>query len=399
MAPQLLGETIGERGVKSRRPHKKAKTGCGDCRRRRVKCGEERPKCRACVRRGVPCQYPNQAQALSSGPSPALTHDDEFSPESASTQQSSQHYQVSVFPNLSTITYPALLRSNSPEQPSATFVIHEMALLHHWTVSTSLDIYKNSGLSVCWQVLIPQIAFKHPFVMHALLGLAALHVAYLNRQDKMRHMTDAAHHHTQGLQGFHEAVRFMSSDKADALFAWSMLNLLYAVLGPTYATVRLGPLSQLLLLGNWDELDPDKEPNPEDQHFCQTRGSWKSSSDAQTYEKTLWTLRRCRMFMAQFATMNDKTLKEAGLNRFWAGPFLFVPFAPEEYFILLRQRQPPALVLYAFFGALLHTLNSSWFLEGWGHDIVELIDDLLGSYWKPWIAWPLEVVGLNESNK
>lgn len=37
MAPQLLGETIGERGVKSRRPHKKAKTGCGDCRRRRVK--------------------------------------------------------------------------------------------------------------------------------------------------------------------------------------------------------------------------------------------------------------------------------------------------------------------------------------------------------------------------
>lgn len=312
-----------------------------------------------------------------------------------------------------------------------------MALLHHWTVSTSLDIYKNSGLSVCWQVLIPQIAFKHPFVMHALLGLAALHVAYLNRQDKMRHMTDAAHHHTQGLQGFHEAVRFMSSDKADALFAWSTLNLLYvfgisgrlgddlgeesgrssrrdrilgvewipmvrgveAVLGPTYATVRLGPLSQLLLLGNWDELDPDKEPNPEDQHFCQTRGSWKSSSDAQTYEKTLWTLRRCRMFMAQFATMNDKTLKEAGLNRFWAGPFLFVPFAPEEYFILLRQRQPPALILYAFFGALLHTLNSSWFLEGWGHDIVELIDDLLGSYWKPWIAWPLEVVGLNESNK
>ncbi|KAF5667246.1 UPC2-like regulatory protein [Fusarium heterosporum] len=321
--------TVRSSGAKPRRAHKKAKTGCADCRKRRVKCSEEKPQCRACCRRGVECHYPSfPARSLSSGPSPAT---DETSP------------------NFS-----------------------------------------------------------------------------------LRYTTDAARYHNEGLQGFKRVMHQRSDDVADALFAWSSLNLFYvfaisgrlgkgiweesgavdrkdrllgknyipmirgiqAVLTPSYDILSQGALRELLILGNWDDIDPDKQLDAEDQYFCLTREAWKNNPDAATYEETLHILRRCRMFMAQFSNMNDKVLEESSCNRSWQGAFLFVPLTPERYFTLLQQRQPPALVLYAFYGALLHSTNDSWFMEGWGYDIVEVVDDLLGSYWRHWIAWPLEVVGL-----
>jgi hypothetical protein len=272
--------------------------------------------------------------------------------------------------------------------------------------------------------------------MQALLGLTALHIAYLEPQERLRHTADAARYHNEGLQGFNKAIQFSNDETADSLFIWSSLNLLYVfgisgrlgegiwddsgwgnrkdrilgmgwipmlrgvqtVLSPSFYTLRDGPLGELLSIGNWDEIDPDEVLEANDQRFCLTREAWKNSPDAPTYEKTLQVLRRCRMFMAQFSSMNTEAPQEAIFNRLWQGAFLFVPFAPEEYFTLLQQRQPPALILYAFYGALLHALNESWFMEGWGHDIVEVIDDLLGPYWKQWISWPLEVVGLHANN-
>ncbi|KAH7194979.1 hypothetical protein DER44DRAFT_676092 [Fusarium oxysporum] len=425
-------------GAKFRRAHKKAKTGCLDCRRHRVKCSEEKPECRACCRRGVECQYPSlQARSLSAGHSPATQHGDETSPNSTSTLtpplNRGQH--ISPIPSLASLACPAILRQ-SREQSSATFGIEDMALLHHWTVSTSLDIYKNSGLSVACQVTFPQIALKHPFVMQALLGLTALHVAYLDPQERLKYTADAARYHNQGMQGFNEAIHMANDELADALFVWSSLNLFYvfgvsgrlgeglwdesgwgsrkdrilgtgwipmargilAILLPSFSTLRAGPLRELLCVGNFDDMDLDKIMNPDGQRFCQTRDVWKNNPDASIYEKTLWVLRKCRMFMAQFSTMDGEDHSEAEFNRAWQGAFLFVPFVPEEYFSLLHQRQPPALILYAFYGALLHSVNESWFMEGWGYDIVEAIDDLLGSYWRSWVAWPLEVVDLGNRN-
>ncbi|KAH7020505.1 hypothetical protein EDB80DRAFT_634040 [Ilyonectria destructans] len=417
--PDTAIAIVGNSGPKQRRTHKKAKTGCLDCRRRRVRCSEEKPECRACRRRGVECQYPSSTDR-----SPAMQPDDEASPASTSTstqplsQSQSQH--ISPIPSLSSLSCPAILTTPSCEQSSVTFGIKDMALFHHWTVRTSLDIYKNSGLSITCQVTFPQLALKHPFVMQALLGLAALHIAYLDPQERLRHTADAARYHNQGLKGFREAVARGNDEIADALFVWSSLNLLYVfgisgrlggglcdesgwgvetVLEPFGETLSSGPLRDLVDIGNWDDIDPDEATDPEDQLFCRTRTAWENNCDASTYERTLQVLRRCRMFMAQFPTMYIEDVRESRFNRSWQGAFLFVPIAPKEYFSLLHQRQPPALILYAFYGGLLHSLNKSWFMEGWSYDIVHLVDDLLGSYWKSWIAWPLEVVGLQNANQ
>ncbi|KPA37069.1 sterol uptake control protein 2 [Fusarium langsethiae] len=281
--------------------------------------------------------------------------------------------------------------------------------------------------------MFPQIAFKHPFVMRLLLGLSALHIAYLRPEERLRHVGEASRYHNQSLDGFNEALKQPPQEISDALFTWSSLNLLYVfgihgrlgeglwddsergsrkdrllglswvpmlrgvrvMLDPCFFELRDGPLRELLHIGNFQDLDLDQHTHPDDQCFRRVREVWKNYPDAQIYEDTLQVLRRCHMFMEQFSSMESESPGESVFDRSWQGAFLLVPFAPEEYFTLLQQRQPPALVLYAFYGALLHRfVNDSWFMEGWGQDIVDVVADLLGSYWREWIAWPLQVVGV-----
>lgn len=315
------------------------------------------------------------------------------------------------------------------------FSIRDLQLLHHWTLCTSVDIYKTPGVDSLWQTIVPEIGFQHPFVAHAILSLAALHLSYISGTQNRSYIMEATQHHEIAVAGFHECVDNLTQDKSEALLAWSILNLLYvfsisgqladsaernlprlrkdrllgaewipmmrgidAVLGPYYDFLREGRLSTILSLGNWNDLDPGGiTSDPADLELRRLRDTWAGAGDAEVYEQALLVMRKCRMYAMQFEMMDVHTLQQWGCNRAWAGPMAFIHFAPQQYFTLLHQRQPPSLILFAFFGAFLHILDDYWFLKGWGKDIVEVVDELLGAYWRPWIYWPLQSVGLDEA--
>jgi hypothetical protein len=65
---------------------------------------------------------------------------------------------------------------------------------------------------------------------------------------------------------------------------------------------------------------------------------------------------------------------------------------PKEYFRLQQQRQPLALLIFAYFGALLEQLQQYWWADSCGESIVSVIDDCLGPYWAEWMDWPKQVV-------
>ncbi|TEA12375.1 Protein RTA1 [Colletotrichum sidae] len=313
------------------------------------------------------------------------------------------------------------------------FDIQDLALLHHWTISTSVDIYKTPGADSLWQRTLPQIGFQYPFVAHAILSLAALHLAHMEGSPSSPYVVEATRHHEIALVGFHECVNNLTRENSEALLAWSFLNLLYvfsiskqlshatelssprlrkdrllgvewipmvrgidAVLGPQYDFLREGRMAGALSLGNWHELNLENHASDAvDQELCRLRDAWRSSSDAEVYDEALHIMRKCLMYAKQFDTMDEETLAQWGFNRAWAGPMAFIHFAPQQYFTLLHQRQPHSLILFAYFGAFLHMLDDYWFLEGWGRDIVGAVDELLGSYWQPWICWPIQTVGLD----
>jgi hypothetical protein len=210
---------------------------------------------------------------------------------------------------------------------SGGFGIKDLALLHHWTVSTSLGFYDDPRINHIWQVTFPQVGFQHQFVACAILGLAALHLASIATSKVKPYTMEATDHHNEALKGFQHAVGHISDDNSEALLIWSILNMLYvwgvsrprddamevetshgsnkdrllgmewipmargvhAILGPTHNFLRFGRLKSLMSVGNWFELDlavAESESSPIDGYFCRTRESWQAGGDADTYEET-----------------------------------------------------------------------------------------------------------------
>lgn len=314
------------------------------------------------------------------------------------------------------------------------FTIEDMALFHHWTLTTSESIAGCSGVDYYWQTVFPQIAFQHPFVMYGILSLASLHQAHLYPESRQRLITEAARYHNQSLHGLRQGIAQINDDSSDALFVCTSLNIVYvfgiygklydetaggagagaaartsrilgadwipmvrgveAVLHPTYERVRLGPLKSLLNLGNWEDSDPDRAQVVDDDSFRNLQNIWVESGDCEIYNKTLYLLRKCHVFMKQFHNIDANTSQDTNYHRKTSAPLIWMHFAPDEYFVRLHQRQPPALLIFAYFGSLFHCLDGYWFFEGWGRSIVGVVDELLGDYWGPWLEWPKQFVGL-----
>ncbi|KAI0835137.1 hypothetical protein F5Y06DRAFT_276801 [Hypoxylon sp. FL0890] len=379
---------------KNRRAHRKSRTGCQRCKERRVKCNEEKPTCFNCKRHGASCVYGDAAAF--------------------------HHGNGGFHPIPGTPTYGSYTSG-------IAFEMKDMALLHHWSTSCAATMSTAPWMSQIWQVAIPKIGFQHPYLMHAILAVSALHIAYLAPANRRDLTIDAATHYHEAIMGFREVIAVINEQNCDAMFATSVINMFYvfaitgrdddvsepnltkelevldakwihmvrgcgAILVPAFDFVSRGPLSPLLEIGDWNTLDPDQDPSEHDGRLLALKEIWGNEQTDQernaAYDQTLHRLRQTLHWMDHEAV--------SGSRISWAGPFIWLHVIPGAYLELLWQRQPPALVLFAYFGALVHRLDGFWWAKGWGRKIVGAVDKFLGSYWRSRIEWPLEIVGLCE---
>lgn len=68
----------------------------------------------------------------------------------------------------------------------------------------------------------------------------------------------------------------------------------------------------------------------------------------------------------------------------------------EEFTTLLEERRPEALVILAHYGIVLHKRRKSWAVGDSGRTLLRYIVDYLGESWKHLMAWPLQVIKLDE---
>lgn len=330
--------------------------------------------------------------------------------------------------------YPTNYRSNVGHD-SSLFTLSDLALLHHWTTITSLNIVQSPSVNYIWQSGFPQFAFKNGALMSRILSLAALHRAYLDPANRHSAMLVAGQHHSQAIKGLMEGLNDgAGSDFGNAVFANAVLTFFYAFisfgplyndqqtctnaaahtsrilgaswiplirgLGPVIERVRehvaAGPLSSLLDIVKWMELRPGLEYDIEDQQISRIADIWHerdhNSELAEIYDQTMFALRKCNMWLKQSHAWQDDNGPPKANYGPWSAPFIWTSTVPEAFFTLLQQRQPPAMIIFACFGALVHKMEDYWWIEGCGKSIVEVVDHCLGPYWSEWMDWPKAVV-------
>jgi hypothetical protein len=338
---------------------------------------------------------------------------------------------VQTWPTLSPPT-----RSSDDAQLDS-FTMDDLTLLHHWSVVTSLTIVNTPGVDHIWQTVMVQVGSRNPYVMQGIFSLTALHLAYLDPPKKHILMAAAAQYHNRALRDFQARICNVDHHDSDALLASASINIFYVIaafgnlyhgdanesvasrrahiLGEEWIAVvrgvnqllqqigdrvRVGPLSSLLSLGNWEELDPDTDAItvPHDAEMQSLRSTWAGSSDAPVYDESLYLLRKCWAWTTQFRNFPGHVMPQLAshpdwaYNRSWSAPFIWLSLAPDGYFLRLQQRQPAALLLFAHFGGLSAGLQGYWWMEGWGKNIVVAAAETLGSYWNVWMELPWRLV-------
>ena len=153
----------------TRRSHKKSRAGCFTCKSRKIKCGEQKPKCTNCLVKGLDCVYPATDQSKRKEPPISLTR---RSPTGV---------------------------TGAPG--TASFSMLDMRFFHHFL--TTAYPHLPLGNDHVWVNEIPQFAENHEYLMHAILSLGASHLSRLTGMDYRK---ESLTHRGQAIAGLNQAL-------------------------------------------------------------------------------------------------------------------------------------------------------------------------------------------------
>ncbi|RKK08004.1 hypothetical protein BFJ63_vAg3484 [Fusarium oxysporum f. sp. narcissi] len=247
----------------SRRTHPKTRTGCQQCKRRRVKCDERRPSCFNCTRYNAQCSfsYPDlsacptcgqsrkHSKLLTNSPrSDAKASQNKISPENhevtlnldygnqhASRNQMDAAYNTTDIA-ISTSSLPTV--DQSFDAALADLRHHDFELMHHYFTAAYLTMGLQDELRIVWKNAIPQQGYDHPFVMHGIMAISALHKAYLLYDKADTYLTLSAYHYTRGQAEFRRNLLAVTEGNCKPVFCFSLILIVYMCAAPVTRSPR-----------------------------------------------------------------------------------------------------------------------------------------------------------------
>lgn len=378
---------------KARRTHNKSRAGCRECKRRHIKCDEQRPRCVNCSVSGKHCEYAFIAAGAASASSP----------------------RPGAY--IDRATSPALTK---PERPKLggpgivdcgeTFTLEHMQLLHHIEHGVRTWLGATESMVPLVEQYI-ETALTTPYLMDQLLALSALHLSYTSAHGAARYRSLATELQTRGLSQF-RAVKYDSSGATARWYFSSLLAMhnlattlaecherefdtfldgLIRHMGLHQGTQTIGKGSwQTIRSGGLREwLDHMEESG--------SAASSPSDSDPSMFARILQT---SRLNAASAEICWDASVALVHAREKIQGPNCWGPHAvlawlnliSKEFINLLGERIPEALLILAYYAEMLHTFRDYWVFGAAGEYLIKGLVARLGASWTRWLKRPLAVL-------
>lgn len=123
--------------------------------------------------------------------------------------------------------------------------------MHHYISNTKFILTEHHDMDYImriWTEELPKVAFDYDYVMHGLLGLAALHKGYLSPEDAPQHQAVAVDHLDKALVLYRQDRNVTTAENANAKFCFTWLVTLFAFAVPS-SVPPLDAIVELFLLG------------------------------------------------------------------------------------------------------------------------------------------------------
>ncbi|KAL0261777.1 transcription factor [Diplodia seriata] len=270
-----------------------------------------------------------------------------------------------------------------------------------------------------FRVTLPEIGFSYPFVLHSVLALSAIHLARFKRGREQFYRLESERHWNQGFSMATSQVAQVNDEGYHAFFVFSILSCIYKLAtGPTPGdylafseqgheppewliyykgyhsfmilgidAMRRGPLAELIECGSQTTRpffapteSTDPEPIAELRRLCDSTLGTEDVKHS-LYKAAVDGLSRCFSIMLDGKHHGDFNIFVWALN------------IPQDFIPCIQEREPMALVIFAYFVALLNELSAWWVMDGWVNHLMTGIWDALSVGRRPCIRWPMEQTG------
>jgi hypothetical protein len=282
-----------------------------------------------------------------------------------------------------------------------------------WCNSTHQILARNERVDPVWRILVPKEALSHPFLMHGILALSALHLARTHDDHRRpTYLGTAVAHQNQALAYFRESLNDINASNAKAMFAFASIVAIYA-LGfphppdPKDPQTCLDDLLQVFNLSRGvQQVLAQATPAIKDT-------DWEIILQLDDYDSTLpeeesSALRRLRevneacgaqdphhdpsVYATALENLEDMT---AGIHGGLTPITVACRWAIKmkaSYVEAIREHNPLALVILAHYLAILHRSRPDWCVYDWTVTVPKAIWSILHDPWKPLAHWPMVVV-------
>ncbi|KAI1476630.1 hypothetical protein F4774DRAFT_427938 [Daldinia eschscholtzii] len=368
---------------KKRRPHKKSRSGCQNCKNRRVKCDEVKPTCGGCTRFSLHC--------------------DLGLPPDKRTQRTKSSFKVGT------------------EQDPEPLNVEDFELMYHFMLDDGLNI----GNGQAWREEALHLGLEYHCILHLALALSAIHLASLTPSKSSKYEELACSHSAIGMRLVTDLLPDLSQENSLALYFattlacfvtlgkrstrghflvmadgwevawWDLFRGVRYVIERGGIEPMFGPLGAVL--GGEKEQQREMSvlrvvhwefPLKELEEFI----SQSPHYELESYQDILNDLSRC--FLDTYGTIDQPS---GGLDGKFEVVIAWLYRMSDAFSAQLEDEQPIALIILAHYAVLFNSLEYVWCLRGWARYVLSIIKDMLEPEFANWLNWPLEIVEQTEA--
>ncbi|CEL03845.1 hypothetical protein ASPCAL04985 [Aspergillus calidoustus] len=378
-----------------RKPHKKSRLGCIECKRRHIKCDEGRPICGNCNISRRDCSYASMI--------------------------SEAHIILEQFPRTSTSAGTADKQrpSDSPNPSQAGSDIDSppvnplhLELFHHFVQDLSVSLGLDRIVSGSRAIGLMGSMLAAPYLMDQILAFSALHLSILRRDQQKHYKYHADQLQTHAISAFNGLKLEVNPENCLPLFMFASClanhtlceKLVFRAdsfdgfVDDFVQCLRLHCGIRTITSQSWHFLleTPLKDT---------LRGAGQALDEGPPGDECLELLSLVNTTVSDSATRKtyhqaiESLQKTLNANRVSSNEYdamsLVVSWpvmVPPAYSDRLAERQPEALVILAYYAALVHMHSDIWLFGDSGSYILRSVNGYLGPSWEQCLRWPNEIL-------
>ena len=291
-----------------------------------------------------------------------------------------------------------------------------MELLVHVTqdrnlfnLGTGVESHHTSNLALGLRT-----ALQAPYLMHALLGFSAQHLAHLRPEKSARYLHQAVALQTRAISLFNATRTNVDASNCVAVLLFSSVlghHLLAETLSrreprglDTFIThyvqcVEMHRGIYTIASSAWpllmkSELEPILSESIQFTSRSPKGTDCRPVTELVGHSKDLTELEKdaCRLAIAYLQVGFDAALaKDERLVNKHQMIYTWTMLVPPEFTSMLAKKRPEALVVLAYYAVLLHYGRDLWQCGDGAAYIFGLVSNHLGPKWDPWLYFPLQI--------